>query len=240
MAEYVFGRNPVEELLSNPSRQVKQVYYDPSSNLETIHDLLAPAYERGIPVEERETARLNQMIDGRRHQGIIAVVASTGVVSLGRLMQDLPDKTARILVIDRVQDPVNIGKLLRSALYFGFDGVIKTTDHTAPISDTVASTSAGASTRIPIAEVTNLRRALDRLHDDRFWLAGAVLDAKIKPDELPVDRNLAVVVGNEDSGIRRLTRECCDYEVTIPGPGDFDSLNVAMAGTILMYELQGC
>lgn len=238
MADYVFGRNPVEELLKNPSRNVQQIYYDPTADSTVIQSLLEPAYERGIPVEEKETAGLNGMIDGRNHQGLIAVVGSTGVVGLEQLLEDLPEERARLLIIDRVQDTVNIGKMLRSALYFGFDGVIKTTDHTAPISDTVAKVSAGASTRIPIAEITNLRRVLDRLKDKRFWLAGAVLDGDTNPDELPMDRKLAVVVGNEDTGIRRLTRESCDYEVTIPGPGDFDSLNVAMAATILMYELQ--
>lgn len=239
MSELIYGRNPVEELLKNPSRAVDEIIYSESAEEGALEDLLETAYERGIPVEAQPEARLNEMTDGKRHQGIIAVASSAGLVSFEEMLAELPEQgPRRLLVLDEVQDPVNVGKILRSALFFGVNGVIKTRDRSAPISDTVVKTSAGAATRIPIAEVKNLKRALDELKDRHFWVVGSVLDGEHPIDEVPTDRDLVVAVGNEDSGLRRLTRETCDYLVTISGAGGFDSLNVAMAGTVLMYECQ--
>lgn len=237
MSDLIYGRNPVEELLTNKSRGIDEIIYSESAG--DLDSLLETAYERGIPVESRPKARLNEMTDGKRHQGIIAIASSTGLVSLEELLSELPEgDSRRLLIIDQVQDPVNVGKILRSALFFGVNGVIKSSDGTAPISDTVVKTSAGAATRIPIAEVTNLKRALDEIKDRHFWLVGSVLDGDQTLDDVPTERDLAIAVGNEDSGLRRLIREACDYLVSIPGTGAFDSLNVAMAGTILMYECQ--
>jgi 23S rRNA (guanosine2251-2'-O)-methyltransferase len=239
MSELIYGRNPVEELLKNASRRIDEIIYSEAAEEGGLDDLLETAYERGIPVESRPEARLNEMTDGKRHQGIVALAPDTGLVDLEEMLSGLPEQgSRRLLILDQVQDPVNVGKMLRSALFFGVNGVIKTTDRTAPISDTVVKTSAGAATRIPIAEVTNLKRALDEIKDRHFWLVGSVLDGDDAMEDVPVERDLAVVVGNEDSGLRRLTREACDYFVSIPGPGAFDSLNVAMAATIMMYDLR--
>lgn len=238
MTERVYGRNPVLELLGASPRTVRRLYVSNRSSGERIDEIRRTAYEKGIPVEDVGPDRLREMVDEARHQGVVAETVSTGVVSLDRLLGEGPDRgPRRLIVLDQIQDPVNLGKIARSSLYFGVDGLIKTTDRSAPVSDTVVKTSAGAATRLPIAEVTNLRRCLQRLKDEGFWLVGADVSGRTTPEEIPLDRDLAVVVGNEEKGLRRLTRETCDYLVKIPGSGDFDSLNVATAAAVLTYAL---
>jgi len=239
VSEHIYGRNSVKELLENPSRRVDRLYYSNTAESGDLEPILNQAYERGIPVEATKPSRLDQWTDGNRHQGIVAVASSSGLVSLDELLSELPDRDRRrLMILDQIQDPVNVGKLIRSGQYFGVNGVVKSKDRSAPISNTVVKTSAGAANRMPIAEVTNLKRAVDKIKKRHFWLVGADLEGTSRPEDVPGQRDLAVVLGNEESGIRRLIKESCDYLVRIPGPGSFDSLNVAMAGTVLSYELQ--
>lgn len=239
MSDRVYGRKPVWELLQNPSRRVERLLISENAGGDVIERIETRAYERGVAVERVPADHLNQTVGSGNHQGVIAICASSGLVSLDELIEDLPERGPyRLVVLDRVQDPVNVGKIARAALYFGAHGLIKTRHESAPISETVVKTSAGATTRLPIAEVTNLRRTLDTLKDQRFWIIGTDPSARTMPDELPRDRNLALVLGNEETGLRRLTRESCDYLVHIPGSGSFDSLNVATAGAVLLYALQ--
>lgn len=235
----VGGRNAVRECLRNKRLGFEVVKVAESASGGVIDEIISAASERNVPVRTVTTEELDDQASPG-HQGVLAVLSDIHPHTLDDLLGRMSGSSythKRIFVLDQVQDPVNLGKIARSALYFGYEGIVKTKDQTAPLNSTVIETSAGAAARLPIAQVTNLRRALDRLREERFWMAGLSLEADSSVDSVPTDRNLAVLLGHEGTGLRRLTREECDYLVNIPGRGDFDSLNVATAGSIAAYAL---
>lgn len=236
----VGGRNAVRECLRNKRLGFEVVMVAESASGGVIEDILSAASERNVPVRTVTTEELDEQASPGNHQGVLAVLSDIHPHTLDDLLSRVSESSfdrKRIFVLDQVQDPVNLGKIARAALFFGYEGIVKTKNRTAPLNSTVIETSAGAAARLPIAQVTNLRRALDRLREKRFWMAGLSLDADSPVESVPADRNLAVLLGHEGTGLRRLTREECDYLVTIPGRGDFDSLNVATAGSIAAYAL---
>lgn len=228
----------MEELIRNRPEAVEQLFVLRNRAEGDLADLVEVAHERELPVEYVERERLDQFYGGGEHRGIVAQCSDLSVHPLDDLIEQSRSGEGRLLVLDQIQDPVNLGTLARSALFLGVDGIIKMTDRSAPLSETVIETSVGAATRIPFAEVTNLRRTLDRLKDERFWIVGADAAGEQVPADVPRDRNLALVLGHEGTGLRRLTREHCDYLVRLEGSGRLDSLNVGVAGSILMYALR--
>jgi len=241
--ELIVGPNPVLECLRSEWITLDALYVADAASGERIDALRRAADEAGLSVRTTLPADRREQLEaapGRSSRGVVAVLESWSTLPLEGLLERIPssDRPGRLLVLDEVQDPVNAGKLFRAAAFFGVDGVVMSTDRTVPLSGTVLRTSAGGAARVPVARVTNLRRALETLRDERFWLVGAVPSGGRSPDEIPRDRRLAIVLGSEGSGLRRLTRESCDYLVSLEGGGDFDSLNVAAAGTVLLYVLR--
>jgi 23S rRNA (guanosine2251-2'-O)-methyltransferase len=239
-SNFVGGRNAVRECLRNKRLGFEVVKVADSASGTVIDDIISAASDRNVPVRTVSAEELDEQSSPGNHQGVLAVLSDIHPHTLDDLLSRMSESSythKRIFVLDQIQDPVNLGKIARSALYFGYVGIVKTKDQTAPLNSTVIETSAGAAARLPIAQVTNLRRALERLREERFWMTGLSLEADSPVDSVPTDRNLAVLLGHEGTGLRRLTREECDYLVNIPGRGDFDSLNVATAGSIAAYAL---
>ncbi|MFB6345536.1 MAG: 23S rRNA (guanosine(2251)-2'-O)-methyltransferase RlmB [bacterium] len=236
MSSIVGGRNAVIEILKNDRAAIEKLLLAESSSGDRIEQARLVASDREIPIEGTTVDHLSEQTGGN-HQGVAVVLEQIHPHTLEDLLRETSADVSRLFVLDQVQDPVNLGKIARTALYFGFDGIVKTKDRTAPLSRTVLETSVGAAARLPIAQVTNLQRAMQQLRDDRYWIVGTSLEADKPIGTVDTDRNLALVLGNEESGLRRLTREECDYLVEIPGRGDFDSLNVATAGSIAAYAL---
>lgn len=238
---FVGGRNPALECLRNKRLAAKVLRVADNASGASLEAVVEEASNRNVPVEVVPSSELDERAPDSNHQGVLLEVDEVHPYTLEDLLEETPSSgegPRRLLVVDQVQDPVNLGKLARSALFFGYDGLVKTSDRTAPLNSTVVETSAGAAARIPVAQVKNLRRALETLKDDRFWLVGTVPDTETPVEDVPTDRDLAVMVGHEGSGLRRLTREEADYLVSIPGSGSFESLNVATAGAIAAYALQ--
>lgn len=242
MSELITGRNVVLESLRSDWIRLTRVFVSPSASGSRVDAIGTLAHERDVPLESslpRDVRDRLKSLDGGASQGVAAELETWRTTSLEELLE-VPDGDGpyRLLVMDQVQDPVNAGKLFRASAFFGVDGVVLSDDRTVPLSATVLRTSAGGAARVPVARVTNLRRALETLKDDRFWLVGTVPDGGDSPDAIHRDRHLALVLGSEGSGMRRLTEETCDYRVSLEGRGDFDSLNVAAAGTVLTYVLR--
>lgn len=237
MTSTVGGRNAVVEVLKNDRAAIEKLLVMESASGDRLERAKERAEDRGIPMEYVDVEVLDDRTGDGSHQGIALEIEQIHPHTLDDLLRSVESENSRLFVLDQVQDPVNLGKLARTALYFGFDGIVKTRNRTAPLSNTVLETSVGAAARIPIAQVTNLSRAIEKLRDERYWMVGTTLDAEDSIETVDVERNLAVVLGNEESGLRRLTADECDYLVTIPGRGDFDSLNVATAGSIAAYAL---
>ncbi|MGM0381161.1 MAG: 23S rRNA (guanosine(2251)-2'-O)-methyltransferase RlmB [bacterium] len=238
MSEIISGRNPVLELLEAAKPEIDYIVFARSASGERIDKIRKLAKKRKIELQDVSGEQLSDRA-GDKHQGVAARIKSLSPLDLNEFLSTVQfGSPARLVLLDKIQDPVNLGKIARTALYFGVDGLIKTAHGSAPLSNTVLKTSAGAAARLPVAEVSNLQNAIKKLKEKRFWFVGASLEGENKPEEIPVDRNLALVMGHEGEGLSRLTAKMCDYLVSIPGGGDFDSLNVGVAAGVLIYTLK--
>ncbi len=214
-----------------------------------LKDIYQQAADRDIPVTRAERAVLDQATGGGAHQGVIAYPAAVSYASFDDILAQAasasaPATTATsghwapfLLVCDGINDPGNLGALIRSAEGAGCHGVIVPERRSAGLTGVVAKTSAGAVAHIPVAQVTNLPRALGDLKKAGYWIVGATMDGERTLWEQDLRGPIAVVVGGEGRGLSRLVAEGCDFLVRIPMYGKVQSLNASVAGALLMYEV---
>jgi len=234
MRELLYGRNAVHECLRAGRRQVfKLIVAEGAQEKGTLAHSLQLAVEKRIPIQRVSRAQLDKISEG--HQGVAAEVSGYPYVALDAL---LPTNHAPLfLVLDCIQDPQNLGTLLRTAEAAGVDGVLIAQDRAAAITPAAVSASSGATEHLRIARVTNVTRALETLKESGVWIIG-LEDVPGAQDYVTFDLRgpLAIVVGSEGQGIRRLVRETCDVLVKLPMYGAVTSLNAAVAGSIVLYE----
>jgi len=237
MRELIYGRNAVYECLRARRRDVfKLIVAEGAQEKGTLAQCLQIAQERRIAIQRVPRAQLDQI--GPGHQGVAAEVSGYPYVALDEILSARGDQPAPVfLVLDCVQDPQNLGALLRTAEAVGVVGVIIAEDRAASVTPAVVNTSSGATEHLKIARVTNITRALEKLQESDVWVVG-LEDVPDAQDYTAVDLrgSLALVVGSEGQGIRRLVRETCDILVKLPMQGKITSLNAAVAGSILLYE----
>ena len=240
MSEFrVQGVQPVLEALRLSDR-VMRIWLARESNA-TSQRLMEAARSAGVPVRRVPREALERMAEPRtRHQGVVAELRQEALrmLELGDLIARLdPPGTALVLLLDGIQDPGNLGAILRSAAALGADGVIVPQDRSAALGPTVVKRSAGAALHVPLVRVVNLKHALPALEEAGLWTAAAVLDGAPAP-EVDLDRPLALVVGGEHRGVRPSLARRCQMQISIPMGGGLDSLNAAVAAGILLYETQ--
>lgn len=237
-ARIVYGRNPVRELLENGKPVdriiVKRGEYDGSISL-----IVAKARERGIAVSEADMRKLDSYSEGGRHQGVVAFLAPMQFLSVKELIEDTNAKgeVPFYLILDGVEDPQNLGAILRSAECAGANGVILPKHHCAPLSPSACKASAGAVEYIPIAKVTNLNRAIEELKKAGLWIFGADADGEHYANT-DLSGPAAFVLGSEGHGISRLVRENCDKIISLPLHGKINSLNVSAAAAVILYAAE--
>jgi 23S rRNA (guanosine2251-2'-O)-methyltransferase len=192
----------------------------------------------GIPLHTAQRKELERMAEGRNHQGVILEAELAQELGENELFDALAETrpSSLFLVLDHVQDPHNLGACLRTADAAGVDGVIVAKDQSASITPAVAKIASGAAETVPLYKVTNLARALDWLKEAGIWIAGAAGEADQAVYDADLNRPLGLVVGAEGKGLRRLTRERCDFLVKIPMLGQVESLNLSVATGILLFE----
>jgi 23S rRNA (guanosine2251-2'-O)-methyltransferase len=231
----ICGINPVLEALAAGTRHFDRLLVAKGLRSRRLSEAIRRATHLGIPLrfEMRET--LDRMAGGVPHQGIIAVVSEKPVLSLENLLQDA-QAPALLVVLDGVEDPRNLGAILRTAEAAGAAGVVLPERHSAGLSETVARASAGALEHVPVARVGNLVQALEELKARGVWVVGLDASGRERWDAVDLDRPVALVLGGEGRGIRRLVREHCDHLVSIPHFGHVESLNVSVAAGIALYE----
>jgi 23S rRNA (guanosine2251-2'-O)-methyltransferase len=234
---WVWGRQPVlEALRTGHARSVLVVASTRRSPLlETIERAAAKA---NVPIRHGQAADLERVVPDAVTQGVAAraVIRSTGSAT------DLLDAVGSgqapfILALDQVQDPHNLGALIRSAVAAGVDGLLFPAHRSAPLSGTVAKVSAGTVFSLPIAQVTNLAQALADLKGAGLWAVGLEMEARDTLYDVDLTVPLCLVVGSEGEGLRRLTRERCDLLARLPMPGPAESLNASVAGGIALFEV---
>jgi 23S rRNA (guanosine2251-2'-O)-methyltransferase len=235
---WIVGINPVAGALANDPSRVREVLIEQGSHNPRARELVDEARRLGVRVHARPRAMLDKLSGHARHQGIVAnyeVPAAKSEHDLATLLDSSGD-AALFLVLDGVTDPHNLGACLRSAAAAGATAVIVPKDRAVGVTPVVRRASAGAVDRVPLIEVTNLARALRELKDAGVWLTGLAGEAEASVYDIDLRGKVALVMGGEGEGMRRLTREACDHVARIPMPGATESLNVSVATGIVLFE----
>jgi len=221
----------VQEYLREFLPDVQEVYLLPSLKGTLVDQI---AREGNIPVHYESRAFFSTFAQGGNHQGVAASLRPFSYASLSRIIER---EANLLLVLDGVLDPRNLGALLRTAEAVGVGGVILPKRRAAPVSPLVEKTASGATAYLPICQVDNLARALAVVRAAGYWIIGLVPNTQETLYDLPLPQKVAVLLGGEEKGLRLLTRQNCDYLVTIPMQGKISSLNVSVAGAVVLYEI---
>jgi 23S rRNA (guanosine2251-2'-O)-methyltransferase len=233
------GIHSVEAALERAAGQIRAIYVAGESRNARVHELERKARELGVRVMTASRAALERRSDGGRHQDIIAEFApanSWGEKDLDGLLAAIGGAPL-VLVLDGVQDPHNLGACLRTADAAGVDLVVLSRDRSAGLTPAVRRAASGAAETLPLLFATNLARVLKKLKERGIWLAGTTDNAEQSLYEADLTGPLALVMGSEGKGMRRLTAELCDYRVRIPMQGQVSSLNVSVATAVCLFEI---
>ena len=239
--EIIYGRQPVRELLRAGRRTVSNLSLlqsrKPSPDLAEIEAL---ARKSAIRVNYVDRRQLDQATDSRNHQGVMVEASAYPTVDFDELVaaaKSAPEP-AFILILDHIQDPQNLGSLIRTAEAIGVHGVVIPSDRAVAVTPTAVRASAGATEWVKVSVVTNLVRSMQTLQKDDFWITGLeALPESKKPSEIDFDGSVGLVVGSEGQGMGRLVRETCDFLMKLPMVGNVTSYNASVAGAMAMYEV---
>jgi 23S rRNA (guanosine2251-2'-O)-methyltransferase len=237
MSEQIEGRNPVLEALRAGHELVK-IFIQKGDSGGPLQDIQAQAAKKHIPVQVVEVQALNRMAATRNHQGVIAIAAAWEYASLESILARAAERNEPpfLLLLDGVEDPQNLGSIIRTADAAGIHGVIIPERRAAGLTTAVDRASAGALEYVPVARVTNLTKTMEELKKQGIWFYGAEADAPVPLEKADLKGPLGLVLGSEGSGISRLVAEHCDQLVRLPMYGKINSLNVSVAAGIFMYE----
>lgn len=234
--DMVYGRRPVFEVLQAGKRGMHKLWIAEGVGGGIIGDVIKLAKERGVPIDFLSRQRLDQLAGGGNHQGLVAQVSAIQYLELEDFIKSLPRAPETlVLALDEIQDPQNIGAILRSAGFFGVAGVIVPRWRSAPVGDTAMRTSAGAAEHVPIVRVRNLADAVLTLKEANIPVYCADMAGEPIGTQ-PLSGPMVLVMGNEGEGVRRLVKERCDKQISIPLRTPLGSLNVGAATAIFLYE----
>lgn len=232
----IYGLHAVAAALKRRPGQVHEVFLDVARKDPRVRRIADSARSAGVPVHGVDGARLAGFAAGGIHQGVVAFVDQPAPASsIEELLEDL-DQPPLLLVLDGVQDPHNLGACLRVADATGVHAIIVPKDRAVGLNPTVHKVASGAAESVPLIAVTNLARTINQLKDKGVWVAGAADSAAQSLFEARLTGPLAIVLGAEGEGMRRLTRESCDLLISIPMLGQVESLNVSVAAGVCLYE----
>jgi 23S rRNA (guanosine2251-2'-O)-methyltransferase len=228
----IYGINPVVEALK--ARRVTALRVSARSD-DRHAEIVRLAEAQGIPIRRANADELNRFTKGAAHQGVVADVNDPQTFSVEDLVAAAKGP-ALVVVLDQIEDPHNVGAILRSVDAAGADGVVRQSRHAARLDGAAGKASAGAVAHVKVAEVVNIARALDDLKQAGVWTVGLAGDASKRYDEIDLTLPTAIVLGAEGTGLRRLVRERCDWVASIPMQGHVQSLNVSVAAGIVLFE----
>ena len=241
MSELVFGIHAVNASLDVQSQIIEVIFlqenFHKNKKLQSISE---KAQTKKLLVEVHPKQYLDKLCKGANHQGVAAkVVGADKKLSENQLFDYLQGITGNkfILILDQIQDPHNLGACLRTAAAAGVHAVIAPKDGAASITPVVRKTACGATERVPYVQVTNLSRTMKKLQDSGVWITGTDVQTESVPYDIDFKGDIAVVIGSEGKGLRRLVKEHCDYLVKIPMPGQFESLNASVATGVMLFEV---
>ena len=234
----VFGLNPVFEALKARKRRCYKLIIEQGKSQTRLNSLIELARENKVPIETIPKTDFQKKYRSHNHQGVVGVFAIIQALELDELIEHALHKSKLpvLVALDSIQDPQNLGAIIRSAETLGVQGMLLPKNRTSTLNETVAKCSSGAIEHLPIAWVTNLTRSIEHLKKKGFWIAGVVPDGDIPCHGYKFDTPVVLVLGGEDKGIRPLLKKSCDVTLNIPMKGAIGSLNASAAAAILFYE----
>lgn len=234
----IFGRNAVREAL-RADKKPEKVIFSNGEKTPPLAEIFALAKKSGAVIQTADRKRLDQLCDGQNHQGVVAIVPAAEYVTVEKILSIAQEKGEDpfLILLDGIEDPHNLGSIIRSAECAGAHGVVIPKNRAVGVTPTVVKVSSGAAEYLPVARVTNLNQTIDELKKQGVWIAGAAMEGDDYTRAL-LSGAIALVIGAEGAGISRLTREKCDFLVSLPVLGKIDSLNAAVAAGILIYEVR--
>jgi len=238
MKEIIYGRNPVIEWL-NAALPVSRIFIAKDTHGGAVQKILTLASERHIPVLHVLRAKVDEITGEQyRHQGVAAEIKVPGYASIDDILKNSERRgePPLVAILDGVQDPHNLGAILRSAEGAGIHGVIIPKDKAVGITPVVVKASAGAAAYLPIVQVTNLVRTMAELKDNGFWFIGVDESGEKSYDQADFQGPIGLVFGSEGKGLRRLVRKNCDFVISIPMYGKVASLNVSVAAALIFFQ----
>lgn len=236
--QLVMGLHSVRAALKHGKDSVSELLVDRLRRDSKLRELIGQAHDAGVSVERMERDELDRLTDGGNHQGVAAWITGAGARSenqLGALLDAL-DHPPLLLILDQVQDPRNLGACLRSADAAGVDAVIAPKDRAAGLTPVACKVASGAAESVPFFQITNLARTLKDLAQRGIFLIGAAGEAEHSLFDADLSGPVGLVLGAEENGLRRLTREACDQLVALPMAGEVESLNISVTAGILLFE----
>ncbi len=237
--EIIYGINPVIEALKGERLALNKILVAEGKESPALRILQQLAREKGLPVHRCPREFLNKETGSEHHQGVLAYPAGTAYASWEDLERSIGQASdfGVVLILDSIEDPQNLGSLIRTAEACGVRGIVIPKDRAVGLTSTVMKTSAGAAAHLPIVRVTNLAQALGDLKRLGFWVVGAEARGAKSLYEMKFDMNVGLLIGSEGKGIRPLLLKKCDFTVSIPMRGKISSLNTAVAGAVVLYEI---
>ncbi len=237
MSDYIVGRNAVREALKS-GRSLNKIYIQEGTQGGSLSEIERLAKEQGCLVEYVHKNKIEEMSEGLRHQGIVASGAAIAFSTLEEALAKAKSKNEEplLLLLDELQDPQNVGALIRTADAAGVHGVLLPMRRSCPLNATVAKISAGAVEYVPVIQIGNISQTLEELKKQGFWVVGADMGGE-NYFQANLKGPLVVVIGAEGKGLGRLVKENCDFIVSMPMQGGVNSLNASAAGAILLYEV---
>ncbi len=235
----IFGVLPVFEALRAENRRIEKIVIAGGANEKRLHEILQLAKQNGVMFQKVPRENLSRIVEnGANHQGVVAFVASADYADADKLLAEIFQKENSLSVIlDGVEDPRNLGAILRTVEGAGADGVFIPERRAVGLTETVAKSSAGATEYVKVAKVANINRLIDELKEHNIWVVGASGEAEMNYTDWDWTQPSALVLGGEGKGLHRLTAEKCDVLVKIPMQGKIESLNVSVASGVILFEI---
>lgn len=233
----IAGRHPVLEAMA-AGRRMREIIVAEGVTGANVTGILEAAAARGIPVKREPRAVVDRLARTPVHQGVVAYVRAISYASLDEVLKKAPPGEGLLVVAAGIEDPHNLGALIRSADAAGAHGVIVGKHRAVGLNESAIKASAGAALHLPVVQVINIVDALDRLKEAGYWVYGAVGGGDRTLWEADLRGNVVIVIGSEGRGISRLILERCDFKISIPMLGSVSSLNASVAGALILYEAQ--
>ena len=235
--DQVEGRNSVLELLES-GKDINKIFITKGEKHGSINKIIAKAKERKIVIIEKEKNKMNEMAQNSNYQGVIAIVPPFNYCEVENILECAQKRNEEpfILILDGIEDPHNLGSIIRTAETAGVHGIIIPKRRAASVNSTVNKTSAGAVEYMKIARVTNISETISRLKEKGIWICGTDINTKTYYYEQDLTGPIGIVIGNEGSGISNKVKNNCDFLVKIPMKGKITSLNASVSTGIILYE----